>query len=131
MSSPEAVKAAAEKMETTEKKGQPKSFHQPGVNFSIDDLRQLELKRANESDDSFRKHVELALVYYYQNPQNDWDKKNAPKAEVLKAWQTDILAGKSSGGAGKAAKEQNDALKAELAALKAKYESLLAGKAAK
>lgn len=129
MPSPEEIQKKAAEVEAKPKSkiGTAKHFDQPGVRFSIPELRDLELKRKTEQGTSFRQHVEEGLLNLWMNPQTDWDKKNAPKKEQLAEWLKLVQSGKSSGGGAMAAskareeslKKDVDSLKAEIAALKA------------
>lgn len=112
MATPEEIAKKAQETADSEENGKgggAKHFDQPGVRFSIEWLRTLELRRKNETGDSFRQHVEEALLFYYLHPQNDFDKKNAPPKEQLTKALEEVRSGKSTGGGAVAAAAAREA----------------------
>ncbi len=135
--SAEAIAAkAAEVEESEEKTTKARSFDQPGVRFSIPELRSEELDRSNTTKESFRQHVETALVTLRalsDLPDNqivefrkklkfgEWEKKNKHTFEVLVKWMEQIATGRGGGGSSAREAELRSALDkamAEIAALK-------------
>lgn len=153
MATPEQIAAKAKEVEaaaeTADKSGGAKHFDQPGVRFSIPELRTEELDRKTVTGESFRQHVEVALITLRAlsdlNPTQfadfakkikfnatdaKWESKNKHTAEVLAKWLDDVQSGNSQGGgAAAAAVAREKALRGEVDELKKLVAQLKAGKA--
>lgn len=143
---PETIAAQAAQIEEAEdKSGGAKHFDQPGVRFSFQELRDEELARKTQTGESFRQHVEVALLtlralnglndkdfgeFRKEIKFNEWDGQNKHKKDQLIGWLKQVQSGaRTGGGASAAAAAREAALRKEVEELKALLKQQNAAKA--